>query len=187
MIVGNNFIQCFQGTILTPGTIVSMANVVPEAFIVKQEASDKEDTQVSFFHFPSSTFINFNNSFDEDVLMPMSPYVNTFGSFLALLLDVYHVEDVPSNLNQVQGRNFKTIINYLKARSVAPYSSNKLRSLDCKKIKVQYVFSLPITFNDDIIFELSPIRLPSNHSGQMQGMDHKYNGHAQCKVKNLQH
>jgi hypothetical protein len=33
--------------------------------------------------------------------MPMSPYMNTFGSFLALVLDVYLMEDVPSNLNKV--------------------------------------------------------------------------------------
>jgi hypothetical protein len=104
--------------------------------------------------------------------------MNTFGSFLALVLDVYPMEDVPSNLNQVQGWNFKTVTNYLKAMFVAPHSSNKLRSLDYNKIKVQYVSSLPITFNDDIIFELSPIRLPTSHSRQMQGMDHKYNGHA---------
>jgi hypothetical protein len=80
-----------------------MANVVPEAFVVKQEALDKKDTQVSFLHFPSSTFINLNDSSDEDVSLPVNPYMNTFGSFLALVLDVYPMEDVPSNLNQVQG------------------------------------------------------------------------------------
>jgi hypothetical protein len=30
---------------------------------------------------------------------------------------------------------------------------------------------------------LSPSHLPTSHFGQMQGMDHKYDGHAWCKVK----
>jgi len=49
-------------------------------------------------------------------------------------------------------------------------------------MKVQNVSSFPITFNN-IIFELSPIHLPIGHFGQIQGMDHKYNGHPWCKVK----
>jgi hypothetical protein len=44
-----------------------VANVASKAFVVKQDLSDKEDTLVSFFHFFSSTFIDLNNSFDEDV------------------------------------------------------------------------------------------------------------------------
>jgi hypothetical protein len=88
-----------------------------------------------------------------------------------------------SNLNQVLGWNFKTIIDCLKAMFVAPHSSNELRSVDYNKIKVQYVSSLPITFDNDIIFELSPHRLLTGHSGQMQGMDQKYDDHVWCKVK----
>jgi hypothetical protein len=64
---------------------------------------------------------------------------------------------------------------------VAPHLSNKLRSLEHNKIKVQYVSFLPITFNDNIIFELLPIHFPINHSRQMQGMDRKYSSHAWCK------
>jgi hypothetical protein len=67
--------------------------------------------------------------------------------------------------------------------SIAPHLSNKLSSLNYNKIKVQYVSFLPIIFNDDIIFELLPIHLPIGHSGQMQGMDCKYDGHVWCKVK----
>jgi hypothetical protein len=50
-------------------------------------------------------------------------------------------------------------------------------------MKVQNVSSFPITFNNNIIFELSPIHLPIGHFGQIQGMDHKYKGHLWCKVK----
>jgi len=159
-----------------------MANVAPKAFLVKQEALDKEDFLVSFSHFLSSTFINLNDSFDEDVHLPMNSDMNVYGSFPTSVLDVYLV-DVLSNLNQVQGRSFEIVINCLTTMSVAPHSSNELRSLDYNKIKIQYVFSLSITFNDDIIFELPPIRLPTDHFGQMQGMDCKYNGYAWCKVK----
>jgi hypothetical protein len=73
--------------------------VVPEVFIVKQEMLDKEDIPISSSHFPSSTFIDINDSFDEDVSLLVSFDMNVFGSFSALILDVYHVEDVPSNLN----------------------------------------------------------------------------------------
>jgi hypothetical protein len=66
--------------------------------------------------------------------------------------------------------------------SIAPHSSNKLRSPNYNKIKVKYVSFLPITFND-IIFELLSIYFPIGHFGQMQGVHHKYNGHVWCKVK----
>jgi hypothetical protein len=108
--------------------------------------------------------------------------VNVSSSFLALILDVYLEEDVPSNLNQVEGWSFKIIIDYLKAMSIGPHSSNELKSLNYNKIKVKYVSSSPITINS-IIFELSPIHLPIGHSRQMQVMDRKYNGHVWCKVK----
>jgi hypothetical protein len=71
----------------------------------------------------------------------------------------------------------------LKAISITPHLLNELRFLDYNKIKSQNVSSLPITFNDDIIFELSPICFPTSHSREMQGMDHKYDGHAWCKLK----
>jgi hypothetical protein len=76
-----------------------MANVAFEAFIVKQETLDKEDTPVSSSDFPSSTFIDLRDSFDEDVFLPMNYDMNVFSSFLALVSDMYLVEDMPSNLN----------------------------------------------------------------------------------------
>jgi hypothetical protein len=71
----------------------------------------------------------------------------------------------------------------LKALSVTPHSSNELRFLDYNKIKIQNVSSLPITFNDDVIFKLLRIHVPIRHFRQMQSMKHKYDGHAWCKVK----
>jgi hypothetical protein len=62
---------------------------------------DKEDTPVSSLHFPSSTFIDFNDSSNEDVYFLVSFDVNVFGSFPTSILDVYPVQDVPSNLNRV--------------------------------------------------------------------------------------
>ncbi len=137
------------------------------SFCCEVKMSDNEDTPVSSSHFPSSTFIDFNNSSDEDVYPLVSFDVNVSSSFLAPILNVCHVEDMPSNLNQVQGRSFKTIINCLKEMFVAPHSSNELRSLDYNKIKFQYVSFMLITFNDDIIFELLPICFPIGHFGQI--------------------
>jgi hypothetical protein len=56
-------IQSFQGTSLTPRTIAFVVNVVLE----EQETSNKENTPISSLHFPSSTYIDFSNSFYEDV------------------------------------------------------------------------------------------------------------------------
>ncbi len=109
--------------------------------------------------------------------------MNVFGSFSTLVLNMYHLEDLPSNLNHVQGWSFETIIDCLKVMFVAPHSSNESRSLDYNTIKVKYVSFFHVIFNDNIIFELLPIHLPIGHSGQMQGMDYKYDGHAWCKVK----
>jgi hypothetical protein len=64
---------------------------------------------------------------------------------------------------------------------VAPHLSNELRSVDYNKIK--YISFMAVNFNDDIIFELSPIRLPIGHFGQMQSMNCKYDGNVWCKVK----
>jgi hypothetical protein len=50
---------------------------------------------------------------------------------------------------------------------VTPHSLKELRFLDYNKIKVPNVSSMPITFNDDIIFELLPICFPIDHSKQM--------------------
>jgi hypothetical protein len=67
--------------------------------------------------------------------------------------------------------------------SVTPHSLNELRFLDYNKIKSQKVSFLPITFNDELIFEFMPICFLIGHFKQMQGMDRKYDGHAWCKMK----
>jgi hypothetical protein len=79
-----------------------MANVTPMTFIAKQEAPNKEKILVSSLHFPSSTFIDLSDCFDEDVSLPMSSNMNVYGSFLPLVLGVSTLEGVPSNLGLVQ-------------------------------------------------------------------------------------
>jgi len=66
---------------------------------------------------------------------------------------------------------------------MSPHLSNELKFLDYNKIKNQIFYSLPITFNDDIIFEFLPICFLTAHFRQMQGMDRKYDGHVWCKLK----
>ncbi len=48
----------------------------------------KQKMPISSLHFPSSTFIDFNDSFDEDVYLPVNSDVNVFGSFSALVSDM---------------------------------------------------------------------------------------------------
>ncbi len=39
-----------------------------------------------------------------------------------------------------------------------------------------------ITFDGDVLFELSPMFLTAHNPSQMQGMDKKYDGHVWCKL-----
>ncbi len=64
---------------------------------MKQKTLDKENTLISALHLLSSTFIDLSDSANEDVFLPVNFDVNVFSSFFTLVLDVYLVEDVPSN------------------------------------------------------------------------------------------
>jgi hypothetical protein len=57
-------------------------------FCLKLEMLKNENTLISSLHFPSSTFIDFNNFSDEDVYLLVSSNANVSGSFLASILDV---------------------------------------------------------------------------------------------------
>jgi hypothetical protein len=76
-----------------------MVNVAPATFIMKQKVINKEDNPISSSHFPSSTFINFNNYSNENVSLPVSFDVNVYGSLSPLVLGVSIVEGIPSNLD----------------------------------------------------------------------------------------
>jgi len=106
MLSKNKYIRIlFQ--ILTLRTIAFVANVAATTFIVTQKTFDKYEIPISSSHFPSSTFIDLNNSSDEDVSMLMSFDVNVYGSFLRLVLEVYTMEGMPLNLNQVWAKASK--------------------------------------------------------------------------------
>jgi len=64
----------------------------------------------------------------------------------------------------------------LKAMSLTSHASFKLKFFDYGAITIEFVNCLPTKFNSDILFELLPMRHPLGHSGQLQGMDRKYNG-----------
>jgi hypothetical protein len=72
---------------------------------------DKEEIPISYYHFPSSTFIDINDCSNDDVSMLVSVDVNVCGSFLPLVSKVSTLEGVLLNFNQVQGRSFEIIIN----------------------------------------------------------------------------
>jgi hypothetical protein len=62
--------------------------------------------------------------------------------------------------------------------------------LDYDNIFLRKIQFLPITFDGDVLCELSPIHSNVHNPSQMQGMDKEYNGHAWCKlgttnIKNL--
>ncbi len=70
------------------GTITYVVNVALAGFIVKQEAPNKEDILVSSLHFPSSTFIDLSDSFDEDVSLLVGYKIYVYGSFPPLVSGV---------------------------------------------------------------------------------------------------
>jgi hypothetical protein len=55
---------------------------------------------------------------------------------------------------------------------------SRLKSLDYGAIIIEFVNGFSTKFNNDILFELLPMCHPLRHSGQLEGMDKKYNGHA---------
>jgi hypothetical protein len=57
-----------------------------------------------------------------------------------------------------------------------------LQTLDYDKIPLQKVQFLLIAFDDDVLFELSPILSTDQNPSEMQGMDKKYDGHAWNKL-----
>jgi hypothetical protein len=67
--------------------------------------------------------------------------------------------------------------------SLTPHVSFKLKSFDYNAITIEFVNCLPTKFNGDILFELLLVCHPLGHSGQLQGMDKKYNGHDWCKLQ----
>jgi hypothetical protein len=128
-----------------------VANVAFEAFVLNQE------TPISSFHFPSSTFIDLGNSSDEDVCLLVSSNVDVFGSFSTLILNgSCALKSKSSSRLELQNHNI-----LFESNVYCTHLSNELRPLNYNKIKFQYVSSLPITFNNDIIFEFSPIHLPT--------------------------
>ncbi len=71
-----------------------------------------------------------------------------------------------------------TVIDYLKAMSLAMHANSELRYLNYDNFCIKIVPCIPTTFNGDVLFEFSPIVSPSSHYKQMQGMDMKHDGHA---------
>jgi hypothetical protein len=66
---------------------------------------------------------------------------------------------------------------------MAPHAYFKLKFLNYGAITITFVYCLPTKFNGDILFKFPLMRHPLGHSGQLQGMDKKYDGHAWCKLK----
>ncbi len=93
-----------------------MVNVAPEIFIVKQKTINKKDNPILIF--PSSTFINFNDYFNENVSLPMNFNVNVYGSLSPLVLGMSILKGIPSNLDQVQRQSFEIVIDCLNLHHI---------------------------------------------------------------------
>jgi hypothetical protein len=61
--------------------------------------------------------------------------------------------------------------------SLTLHACFELKSFDYDAITIEFLNSLPIKFNGDILFELLPVCHPLGHSEQLQGMGKKYNVH----------
>ncbi len=76
-----------------------------------------------------------------------------------------------------------SVVDSLKAMSLTPHASSKLKSFNYNAITIEFMNCLPTKFNGDILFELPAMCHPLGHSRQLQGMDRKYNGHVWCKLQ----
>jgi hypothetical protein len=85
-------------------------------------------------------------------------------------------------LEVLQVAHFTSIVDSLKVMSLTSQVFSKLKSLNYNAITIEFVNYLPTKFDGDILFEIPPICHPLGHSGQLQGMDRKYNGHVWCKL-----
>ncbi len=75
--------------------------------------------------------------------------------------------------------NIESIVSCLCTMVLLGQTSNELWTLDYDNILLQKVQFLLITFDGDILFELSPIHSNVHNPSRM---DKKYNGHAWCRL-----
>ena len=88
---------------------------------------------------------------------------------------------LPTYPNIVQSVN---ILNCLKNLASIRGSKNKIATLDYDLLVHKKVHYLPPDFDGDIVFKFPSVCNPSLPyiSGNLQGMDKRYNGHAWCRT-----
>lgn len=122
----------------------------------------------------------FSSSFGEDVPSQVQCFgvQHAHGHSILLELMFFWLTSKPSTLIMLNYPN----VDCFSTMLITKHVSNKLCNLDYDKITIQNVSFSPMTFNKDILFEMS-IFSPSNpSSSQMQNVDKKYDGRAWSKV-----
>jgi hypothetical protein len=88
----------------------------------------------------------------------------------------------PLWMEMLQVATFSSIVDSLKVMSLALHTCSELKSLNYEDITIEFVNCFPTKFNGDISIELPLVYHPLGKSGQLQGMDRKFNGHAWCRL-----
>jgi hypothetical protein len=78
--------------------------------------------------------------------------------------------------------SIQSIVSCLCVMVLPRQTLNKLQNLDYDNILLQKVEFLPITFDGDVLFELSLKLLTIHNPSQMQAIDKKHDGHVWCKL-----
>jgi hypothetical protein len=100
--------------------------------------------------------------------------LHTSHSILIFAYFQYSIWDIPFLLS---------VVNYFRAMLLATHASSELRDLNYDNFCIENVYYIRTTFNGDVLFELLFVGNLDSHSGQMQRMDRKHDGHAWCKAK----
>jgi hypothetical protein len=77
------------------------------------------------------------------------------------------------------------VVDYFRAMSLVTDANFELRDLNYDSFSIEIVPCILTTFNGDVLFEWPPLINIDGHSGHMQGMDRKHDGHVWYKVKTI--
>jgi hypothetical protein len=169
-IIGKNVLNNYQDIVLTLGKTTSMANIVVQGIVMKEEPNGVYPNSKFFVPIMESSFIDLCDSSNEDNLSLPDVVIPIF-------VNSQVVKKQPLWMDVLQVVTFSSVIESLKAMFLTPHARFELKSLEYGAITIELVNYLPTKFDGDILFELHLVSHLLGHFRQLQGMNRKYNGH----------
>jgi hypothetical protein len=104
------------------------------------------------------------DSYDEDGMLAISLYPLEF--FLHMSYFPFastNSQDSNSLIPFMRGTSMLTVIDYLKAMSLAMHANSELRYLNYDNFCIKIVPCIPTTFNGDVLFEFPTLNSLNDH------------------------